>query len=316
VTSVEDVAAEPRARVAVVTGATSGIGREVARRLAALGWTTVVVGRGADRTGQAAEEIARETGNPKVDAVAIQDLALRSDVRALASALLSRYPEIHLLINNAGGYFARRDVTPDGLERTFALNVLTPYTLTALLADRLRVSAPSRVVNVASAAHRGMALDLNDLQGESHFQGYSAYGRSKLALILLSREFARRLAGTGVSVVAVHPGFIRSGFGNNNRGGAGLGVRIAKFLFARTVGAGARSVVYVATDPAVTSITGEYFSGRRVGHASSASFDMATARALYETCRGLAGTPDLPDPGPASPSGAPPALARGVPSAP
>lgn len=310
------MAPSPRARVAVVTGATSGIGRETARRLAALGWTTVVVGRGADRTARVAGEIAREAGNTQVDAVAIQDLALRSDAKELASALLSRYPEIHLLVNNAGAYFARRDVTPDGLERTFALNVLAPFLLTSLLADRLRVSAPSRVVNVASAAHLGTTLYLNDLQSASHFQGFAAYGRSKLALILLTREFARRLAGTGVTVDAVHPGFIRSGFGDNNPGGAGLGVRVAKFLFARSVGTGARTVVYVATDPDAAAITGEYFSGRRVGRASAASYDMTTARSLYDACRELSGAPDLPDPGPAGPSGAPPTTAGFVPAIP
>ena len=294
-------------RVAVVTGATSGIGRYVAHGLAAQGFTTVVVGRGEARASGAAAEIARSTGNPRVESLAVPDLAVRVQAKQLASDLLARYPAIHLLVNNAGGYFDRRELTSEGLERTFALNVLAPFTLTVLLADRLRVSAPARVVQVASTAHRRNIVDLSNLQGESEYEGFTMYGRSKLELILLTREFARRLAGTGVVVNAVHPGFIRSGFGDNNPGGAGFGVRIAKFLFARSLTYGMKNVLYVATDPAAGAVSGEYFSRHRVARASTASYDMRTARALYEACRQLAGTPDLPEPPPPAPTEAPPA---------
>ncbi len=297
-------------RVAVVTGATGGIGHAVARDFATQGLTTVVVGRGADRSRAAAEEIARSTGNTRVEWVGVADLAVRSETKQLAAALLERYPAIHVFVNNAGAYFSRREMTSDGLERTFALNVLAPFTLTSLLADRLRVSAPARVVQVSSAAHLGTRVDLGDLQSAGTYSGFDVYGRSKLELILLTREFARRLAGTGVSVNAVHPGFIRSGFGDNNPGGAGLGVKIGKFLFARSVKHGMREVSFVASDPSVASISGEYFSRRRVARASTASYDMAMARKLFDACRDLAGTPDLPESPPASPSGAPPFAAR------
>lgn len=298
------------AGVAIVTGATSGIGKEVARGLAARGFTTVVVGRGADRTASVAAELARSTGNPRVESAAVHDLAVRAETKQLAAELLARYPEIRILVNNAGGYFSQRDLTSDGLERTFALNVLAPFTLTSLLADRLRVSAPARVVQVSSAAHLGQTVDLANLQGGSVYHGYTMYGRSKLELLLLTREFARRLAGTGVVVNAVHPGFIRSGFGNNNPGGAGLGVKFAKFFFARSLKYGMRNVVYVATDPAAGVVTGEYFSRFRVTQASAASYDIAMARKLFDICRDLAGTPDLPDPPPPAPSSAPPPAVR------
>lgn len=299
----------PAPRVAVVTGATSGIGREVARGLAATGWTTVVVGRGADRTARTASELARETGNPRVETLAVEDLALLGEMKRVALELLRRFPAIHLLINNAGAYFARRDETADGLERTFALNVLAPFTLTSLLAERLVESAPARVVQVASEAHRGNTVDLSDLQGARAFSGYAAYGRSKLELVLLTREFARRLAGRGVTVNAVHPGFIRSGFGENNPGGTAFGIRLAKWLFARSVRHGAGNELFVATDPSVTSISGEYFSGQRVVAGSAPSRDMGLAGKLFGVCSQLAGIEEVRDPGPLLASPSPPATA-------
>jgi NAD(P)-dependent dehydrogenase (short-subunit alcohol dehydrogenase family) len=299
----------PDARVAVVTGAGSGIGKEVARGLAASGYTTVVVGRGADRMAAVSKELAAATGNSRVESVAVSDLAVVAEMKQLATTLLERYPEIHVLVNNAGAFLARRELTSDGIERTFALNVLAPFALTTLLADRMRVSAPARVVEVSSAAHHGATVDLEDLENSRQYHGFRVYGQSKLELILLTREFARRLAGTGVVVNAVHPGFIRSGFGENNRGGVGFGMRVVKSVFARSVQYGARNVLYVATDAGAASISGEYFSGRHVELASPRSYDREVARRLYDICRERTGTPELPLPGPADPSTA----SRGVP---
>ncbi|MGA9839052.1 MAG: SDR family oxidoreductase [Thermoplasmata archaeon] len=289
-------------RVAVVTGATSGIGKEVARGLAARGLTTVVVGRGKERSAGVARELSVATGNPRVESIPVQDLAVRAEVRQLSTELLRRYPEIHLLVNNAGAYFARRELTADGLERTFALNVLAPFALTSLLADRMRASAPARVVQVSSAAHHGARVPVGDLQNATGYSGFRVYGQSKLELLLLTREFARRLAGTGLTVNAVHPGFIRSGFGLNNGGAVGVGMRLAQLAFARGPRYGAGNVLYVAVDPATMSISGEYFSRRRVERASRASYDIAGARTLFEACQALAGTPPLPDPAPADPA--------------
>jgi NAD(P)-dependent dehydrogenase (short-subunit alcohol dehydrogenase family) len=295
----------PAPRVAVVTGATSGIGKEVARGLAAQGFTTVVVGRGADRTAAVAAELAAATGNPRVESLGVGDLAVRAEMKTLASQLLNRYPEIHLLVNNAGAFFVRRELTSDGIERTFALNVLAPFALTTLLADRMRVSAPARVVEVASTAHRGRTVPIDDLQHSARYEGYRAYGESKLELILLSREFARRLAGTGVTVNAVHPGFIRSGFGLNNGGGVGFGMRLVQLVFAHGLQYGADNVLYAATDPTIATVTGEYLSRHRVDRASPTSYDMAMARRLYDACRQWSETPELPDPGPPAPASVP-----------
>jgi retinol dehydrogenase 14 len=279
-----------RPRVAVITGGTSGIGKEIARGLASQGWVTGVVGRTVARASEAATELSRATGNPRVDAIVGGDLAVQADVRALAAQLLANYPAIHVLVNNAGAYFARREVTPDGLERTFALNVLAPFLLTALLTDRLKSSAPSRVVNISSAAHRGQSVNFADLQAAQNFAGFDAYGTSKLELILLSREFARRLAGTGVTVNAVHPGFVASGFGQNNGGSTAAGIRFAALLFGKSARRGAKGPIFLATDASVASTTGQYFSGRRQVAGSAASTDRQDAARLFAACAELTGT--------------------------
>ncbi len=274
-------------RVAVVTGATSGIGREIARQLAAGGFSVVVVGRGDARAAETARTIAAETGNPRVAPVGVTDLARPDEVRRLAATLLAHYPALHVLVNNAGGYFRRRDVTPDGLERTFALNVLAPFLLTELLADRLRASAPARVVNLSSAAHYRHTVDFADLESARRYSGYRAYGTSKLEVLLLTREFARRFAGTGVTVNAVHPGFVASGFAQNNGGGTALAFRVLEFVFGLGVRRGAEAPVRLASDPALATVSGEYFSRTRRSRGSSASRDPVAAARLYRACAEL-----------------------------
>ncbi|HXW67945.1 MAG TPA: SDR family oxidoreductase [Thermoplasmata archaeon] len=281
-------------QVAVVTGATSGIGREIARRLAADGYTVVVVGRGEPRAAATAAAIARETGNPRVESVGVTDLARPGDVRRLAATLLAKYPRIHVLVNNAGAFFRRREVTAEGLERTFALNVLAPFLLTSLLEDRLKESAPARVVNMASDAHLRQKLDLSDLQSGRAYAGFRAYGVSKLELILLTREFARRLAGTGVSVNAVHPGFVASGFGKNNGGGTKIAITVLGWLFAKSVRRGAVTPVLVAEDPSLASVSGEYFANERVVPGDPASRDPEAGGRLFAAVDQIAGPLSAP----------------------
>lgn len=287
-------------RVAVVTGATSGIGRAIALGLSTKGATTIVVGRGPGRAAKVANDIARESQNPSVEAIEVTDLALLSEVRRLASALLRRASGIHILVNNAGAYFRRRQVTTEGMERTFALNVLQPFLLTSELLPRLVSSASARVVNIASAAHQGYSVDFDDLQSVERYAGYRAYGRSKLELILLTREFARRLKGTGVTVNAVHPGFVRSGFGQNNGGWTALGLRFLSRLFGKSPESGADTAVFLASDPTVVSITGEYFVNRRVGRASRQAGDLESAARLYDLCQKYCAPPE-PVPPPRTP---------------
>ena len=278
-------------KVAVVTGATSGIGREVAYRLALDGATTVVVGRGDARAEATARQLAAASGNPRVEWIGVSDLALLSEGRRVAHEVRERYPKVGVLVNNAGAYYGRRETTGDGLERTFALNVLAPFVLTTELERVLRAGAPSRVVQVASAAHRGYALDFSDLQSERAYRGFGAYGRSKLALLLLTRELARRWPANEVTVNAVHPGFVRSGFGRNNPGATALAIRVGSAIFGTSVRKGADTPVYVASDPSLAGISGAYFARRRTAPGSAASRDTGAAARLYQVCTELAATP-------------------------
>ena len=282
--------------VAVVTGATSGIGLEIARGLAVRGARTVLVGRGVERVAAVARSVQQGTGNPFVESVGVRDLALRAEVRSLAAELLDRYPRIGILVNNAGAMYTHRETTSEGTERTFALNVLSPFLLTSVLARRLIESAPARVVNDASAAHRGRTVDFQDLEGKGRYGGYRAYGQSKLELILLTRELSRRFEGTGVSVNAVHPGFVRSGFGLNTPGATAAAIRVLGRLFGKSTSRGAETPLFVAADPSLGGTSGQYFSDHTVRPGSPQSREMANARRLYDVCRELTGAPELPEP--------------------
>jgi len=277
-----------KGKVAVVTGATSGIGRWVAQGFAELQATTVVVGRSQTRAVAVAGEISSATGNAEVYPVTVADLALRAEVSRLAGVLLDRYPRIHILVQNAGAYFHRREVTSEGLERTFALNVLAPFVLTSQLLPRLIESSPARVVMVTSEAHRGHDVELANLQLDHGYRGFRAYGRSKLELLLLAREFARRLHDHPVTVNAVHPGFVASGFGRNNGGAVGFGIGLASRLFGRRPRKAGQDIVYLATDPSLEKVSGRYFSRRTERPGSPQSQDMVAALHVYEACSLLA----------------------------
>src|SRR3989449_3956938 len=199
-------------RVFLVTGANSGIGKATALGLARLGGTVVMACRNAARGETARQEIIRESGNARVF-LEIVDLASEASTRSLAEAFRRKYPWLDVLINNAGVYTSHREITPDGLERQFEVNYLSGFLLTHLLLDRLKQSAPSRIVNVPSSAHGPSAIHFDDLQGERRYSGYRAYGQSKLAQILFTRVLARHLEGTGVTVNACHPGVIRTNLG-------------------------------------------------------------------------------------------------------
>ena len=203
-------------RTVLVTGGTGGIGKATALGLAVLGAHIAVAGRDPTRTQDAVREI-RAAGGGRVDAF-VADLSIQSEVRRLAGEVLERLPRIDVLVNNVGGYWNTRHLTADGLERTFALNHLAPFLLTSLLIDRLRGSAPARVVTIASNAHKLGRIDFDDLQGERAYSGARAYNQSKLANLLFSYELARRLAGTGVTANALHPGVVSTSFGAEDPG--------------------------------------------------------------------------------------------------
>jgi len=264
-------------RVFLVTGANSGIGKATALGLARLGGTVVMACRDATRGEAARQEIIRASGKPRVF-LEIVDLASEASTRSLAEAFPRKYPRLDVLINNAGVYTSHREITPDGLERQFEVNYLSGFLLTHLLLDLLKRSAPSRIVNVSSSAHGPSAIHFDDLQGERRYSGYRAYGQSKLAQILFTRELAHHLEGTGVTVNACHPGVIRTNLGI---GGASVVVRFVR-LFFKGPAKGAETPIFLATSPDVEGVTGKYFANKRVRTPSVAAQDPDAARRLFD----------------------------------
>src|SRR5438132_4847094 len=252
-------------RVFVVTGANSGIGKATALGLARPGGTVVMACRNADPSEAARQDIVRQSGNAHV-AVMIVDLASEASTRAFAKEFQRRYPRLDALVNNAGVYMSRREVTADGLERTFEVNYLSGFLLTQLLLELLKKSAPSRVVNVSSSAHRGGRIRFDDLQGEGRYGGFRAYGQSKLAQVLFTQELARRLEGTGVTVNACHPGVLRT---NLAMGGSSVVVRFVRMFF-KGPERGAETPIYLAISPDVDGVTGKYVANQRIREASLA----------------------------------------------
>lgn len=277
-------------KVCVITGATSGIGLIAAERLAAQGARLVLVGRNKAR-GEAALARIRERAPGARLAIHYADLSLLGEMERLSAAIAASEPRIDVLINNAGAMFMRRSLTADGLERTFALNHMAYFVLSNRLRDRLAAAAPSRIVSVASEAHRGNTLDFDDLQSERHYRGFTVYGRSKLANILFTRELAGRLADTGVTANCLHPGFVATRFGDNNGWLVRLGIGIGKSLFAIAPEKGAETIVYLASSSDVAGITGGYFARSRPARPSAAAQDDAAAKRLWEESAKIAKLP-------------------------
>jgi NAD(P)-dependent dehydrogenase (short-subunit alcohol dehydrogenase family) len=270
-------------RTWIVTGANSGIGKATALGLARLGGTVVMACRDAAKGEAAQNEITQETKNPRVSLM-ILDLASQASIISFAEQFTQDYRRLDALVNNAGVFTADRKTTPDGLEETFAVNYLGGFLLSHLLLDLLVASAPSRIVNVSSTAHEGATIDFEDLQGERKYRGYRAYGQSKLAQVLFTIEFARRLADTGVTVNACHPGVIKTALGRD----APKAFQVARMFF-KSPAKGAETPVFLAASPSVSTLTGQYFANRRVKPPSKAAQDPYTARRLYEVSLKLAG---------------------------
>lgn len=267
-------------RITVVTGSSSGIGKATAQGLAKLGATVVMVCRNSERGKEAMNEVIQKSGSPDVSLM-IADLSSQNAVRKLARDFAESYGKLHLLVNNAGVFLAKRILTEDGIETTFAVNHLAPFLLTNLLTPVLRASAPSRVVTVASSAHYGATIDFNNLQGERRYSGFAAYGQSKLANVLFTYELARRLEGTNVTANCLHPGVVRTNLGKNNWGI----FRLALFLFAPfllSAEEGAKTSIYLASSREVESVTGKYFAKEKEAKSSRKSYDDNIRKRLWE----------------------------------
>jgi NAD(P)-dependent dehydrogenase (short-subunit alcohol dehydrogenase family) len=276
----------------LITGATNGIGKVAALELAKMGPTVVLVGRNPAKVAETVGEIKEKSRNPLVDGL-VADLSSLSDVRRIVAEFRQKYPQLHVLVNNAGGVFASRQVSVDGYELTFALNHLAYFLLTNLLLDRLKASSPARIVNVSSDLHARGEIDFDDLQLEQHYVpgGLRAYSQSKLANMLFTYELARRLAGTGVTANVLHPGVVATGLGENNRGLLRLGMQLFH-LFALTPQQGADTIVYLASSPEVAGVTGKYWEKRKQLQSSPASYNEATQKRLWEVSAQLTGIPE------------------------
>jgi NAD(P)-dependent dehydrogenase (short-subunit alcohol dehydrogenase family) len=274
----------------LVTGATSGIGKETALRLAMLGATVVIVARDAGRGAAAGAEITSRVPLARVE-VMTADLSSLAQVRRLAGDVLGRHGRLDVLVNNAGVISPHCELTADGLETTFATNHLGPFLLTTLLCGLLERSAPARVVTVSSAAHKQVrAIPWDDLpRGAQSGQG-QAYPLSKLLNILFTAELARRLAGTGVTANCLHPGFVRTALGRDMTGP--LGAVVPLFLrFRPGPAAGAATSVYLASSPEVAGVTGGYFFKCKPARPSAPARDPIAAARLWALSEELAGSP-------------------------
>jgi NAD(P)-dependent dehydrogenase (short-subunit alcohol dehydrogenase family) len=274
-------------KVCIVTGATSGIGLATARELARLGATTVIVARDPDKGAAAVASIQRETNSNAVELM-LADLSAQAQVRRLAEEFKSRHARLDVLVNNVGAFFFRRQISCDGIEMTFAVNYLNVFLLTNLLLDSLRVSAPARVVNVASEGHRNAELNLDDLQSERKYSGMGAYGQAKLALVLFTYELARRTDPATVTVNALHPGFVATNIGQNNGWLFRLLTPVLK-LVAISPEEGAQTSIYLASSPEVVGVTGQYFEEKKPVASSPLSYDEATASSLWEMSAEMTG---------------------------
>jgi NAD(P)-dependent dehydrogenase (short-subunit alcohol dehydrogenase family) len=280
-----------KSKVIVITGATSGIGQVAAEKLAAMGARIVQVARDKER-GQAAIARLNKISPGISHAIYYADLSRLAEMKRVAAEIAQAEPRIDVLMNNAGAMFGTRQLTEDGLERTFALNHMSYFMMTQLLRDRLAASAPARVVNTASDAHTSGAVDFDDLQSEKAYRSslwdglryggaaFKVYARSKLMNILYTRELARKLAGTGVTANSLHPGFVATRFGDQTGGLIGFGIGFAK-RFALTPEQGAETLVYLASSPEVSSVTGEYFHKCRPATPSKEAQDDAKAQRLW-----------------------------------
>jgi retinol dehydrogenase 14 len=279
--------ADMHGRVCLVTGGTSGIGKATAMALAKMGATVVIVGRNPSKGRAVLAEIKKASGNPSVNLL-LADLSSQQAIRQLAKDFQEKYQQLHVLLNCAGITVNKRQVTTDGLERTFAVNHLAYFLLTNLLLDILKTSAPSRIVNVSSAAQSFGHINFEDLQGEKNYNVMRAYGQSKLANALFTYELAKRLSGSGVTVNCLHPGFVASNFASDAGGWFSFGFKIAK-LFAISPEKGAATAIYLASSPEVEGISGKYFIKCKEAKSSPESYNEAIRQRLWEVSAELTG---------------------------
>lgn len=279
-------------KTVLITGGTNGIGLETARGLAQQGAQVIITGRNPEKTASVIDDLRRSTHNDAIHSL-LGDLSLMADTRRLADEFTARYSRLDVLINNAGGVFQRRVVTSEGLEYTFALNHMSYYLLSRLLLPTLIAGAPARIINVSSGAHfLARGVDFDNLQRERGlYIGFGRYNESKLMNVLFTLALARRVDPAQVTVHAVHPGLVASGFGWNGLGPISLATALSARLFGRTPVEGAQTGLYVATSAEGGTTTGAYWDTSRIVPPSAAATDPAAQERLWTISAQLAGLP-------------------------
>jgi len=274
-------------KTVVVTGATSGIGEVAADRLAQKGARIVFIARDRERGQETLKHLRAIAGHDN-HAVHYADLMKLSEQKRVAAEIAASEPQIDVLINNAGALFNSRQVTEDGLEKTFALNHMSYFTVTNVLLDKLKATPGARIVSTSSDAHKGAKLNFDDLQSEKSYSGFGVYGRSKLMNILFTRELARRLAGTGVTANCLHPGFVGTRFGDQSGGVLSFLVKIAK-NFALTPEQGAQTIIYLGSSPEVEGKSGGYYVKSKLATPTKEAQNDADAKRLWDASAKIAG---------------------------
>jgi NAD(P)-dependent dehydrogenase (short-subunit alcohol dehydrogenase family) len=275
-------------KIVVITGATSGIGKETARELARLGATVVILGRNFDKGQATLADLRPSAKHPERLSFLSCDLARLDDVRSVAGTLHQRYDHIDVLIANAGVINTRRRETIDGFEQTFAVNHLAHFLLTGLVLDLIAKSPQGRIIVVSSDAHQIGRIRRDDPQHRRHYRGFAAYAASKLANLLFTFELARRLERTPITVNALHPGAVASDFSRNNGALAKFAMAVLKPFFISPA-AGAETPVFLATSPKLAGITGRYFYRKRQHQTATRAHDRSAADWLWRASETLTG---------------------------
>lgn len=264
-------------KICLITGANSGIGRATTKGLAEMNARVVMLCRSKERGEKAQKEIVQETGNKNVDLI-ICDLSSQESIRNFVTVFESKYSSLDILINNAGVMLKRRTLSVDGFEMNFAIHALAPFLLTNFLLDIIKKSAPSRIINVTSAAHKRAKIDFNDLQSEhKKYRLFEVYGTSKLAEMLFTYELSRKLEGTGVTVNAVHPGLVNTNLGREQ---SKFSQWFARKFF-KSPEEGAKTSIYLASSPEVEGVSGKYFVNKEPQESSEESYNQENAKKLW-----------------------------------
>ena len=274
-------------KVCVVTGASSGIGKVTARALSEMGATVLLVCRNREKGEATLREIRSKTKDAAAE-LFVADLSSQDQIKELAADIETRHSHIDVLVNNAGAINPSLKLTADNIETTFAVNHLTYFLLANLLLDQLKAPPAARVINVSSQTHRYGTINFDDLGLEQNFNPMKAYAQSKLANLMFTYELSRRLAGTRVTVNALHPGGVATNFGKNLDGIAGFFFRSFGFLL-RSPERGAETVIWLATAPELEGVTGKYFFDKKEIRSSKVSYDDEISKRLWHVSEQLTG---------------------------